>query len=240
MEMTNGKAAGAHKIPAEVQKHGSPILHKALLDPVTFCWENKVLPQDFKVTKIVIICKSKGDRHNYSNYRGILLFSITGRLLGVGSDPDIPVEGHQDGGIRVVCRSFGWYPEPEAQWRDLQGQVLPSASHNILQEATGLFQTEIAIVITEESNQKVSCSVRNPCLNQERVSTISIADLFFTFHIWVVALGVILGVIFCVLIALANYCSWSQCRAKETLQSAMERQKCQCLGPVGWVEDFMS
>ncbi|CAM4557317.1 unnamed protein product, partial [Lepidochelys olivacea] len=143
----------------------------------------------------------------------------------VGSDPDIPVEGHQDGGIRVVCRSFGWYPEPEAQWRDLQGQVLPSASHNILQEATGLFQTEIAIVITEESNQKVSCSVRNPCLNQERVSTISIADLFFTFHIWVVALGVILGVIFCVLIALASYCSWSQCRAKETLQSAMERQK---------------
>ncbi|CAM4556657.1 unnamed protein product, partial [Lepidochelys kempii] len=97
----------------------------------------------------------------------------------VGSDPDIPVEGHQDGGIRVVCRSFGWYPEPEAQWRDLQGQVLPSASHNILQEATGLFQTEIAIVITEESNQKVSCSVRNPCLNQERVSTISIADLAF-------------------------------------------------------------
>nr|XP_048674316.1 butyrophilin subfamily 3 member A2-like [Caretta caretta] len=160
--------------------------------------------------------------------------------LSVGSDPDIPVEGHQDGGIRVVCRSFGWYPEPEAQWRDLQGQVLPSASHNILQEATGLFQTEIAIVITEESNQKVSCSVRNPCLNQERVSTISIADLFFTFHIWVVALGVILGVIFCVLIALASYCSWSQCRAKETLQSAMERQKCQCLGPMGWVEDFMS
>ncbi|CAM4634589.1 unnamed protein product [Lepidochelys olivacea] len=50
-------------------------------------------------------------------------------------------------------------------------------------------------------------------------------DLFFTFHIWVVALGVILGVIFCVLIALASYCSWSQCRAKETLQSAMERQK---------------
>ncbi|CAM4663320.1 unnamed protein product [Caretta caretta] len=82
MEMTNGKAAGAHKIPAEVRKHGSPILHKALLDPVTFCWENKVLPQDFKVTKIIIICKSKGDRHNCSNYCGILLFSITGRLLG--------------------------------------------------------------------------------------------------------------------------------------------------------------
>ncbi|KAH1184644.1 hypothetical protein KIL84_012585 [Mauremys mutica] len=97
------------------------------------------------------------------------------QVAGLGSDPNISVEGHQDGGIRVVCRSSGWYPEPEAQWRDLQGQLLPSASENISQEAGGLFQTEIAIVLTEESNQKVSCCIRNPQLNQERESAISIA-----------------------------------------------------------------
>uniref|UniRef100_A0A674K146 Butyrophilin subfamily 1 member A1 n=1 Tax=Terrapene triunguis TaxID=2587831 RepID=A0A674K146_9SAUR len=97
------------------------------------------------------------------------------QVAGLGSDPVISVEGHQDGGIRVVCRSAGWYPEPEAQWRDLQGQLLPSDTENISPEANGLFQTEIAIVITEESNQKVSCCVRNLLLNQERESAISIA-----------------------------------------------------------------
>uniref|UniRef100_A0A674K420 Butyrophilin subfamily 1 member A1 n=1 Tax=Terrapene triunguis TaxID=2587831 RepID=A0A674K420_9SAUR len=97
------------------------------------------------------------------------------QVAGLGSAPAISVEGHQDGGIRVVCRSAGWYPEPKAQWRDLQGQLLPSVSENISPEANGLFQTEIAIVLTEESNQKVSCCVRNPRLNQERESEISIA-----------------------------------------------------------------
>ncbi|EMP23863.1 Butyrophilin subfamily 2 member A1 [Chelonia mydas] len=96
------------------------------------------------------------------------------QVAGLGSAPAISVEGHQDGGIRVACRSSGWYPQPEVLWRDLQGQLLPSASEEITPEANGLFQTEIAIVLTEESNQKVSCCVRNPRLNQERESEISI------------------------------------------------------------------
>uniref|UniRef100_A0A8C0H560 Butyrophilin subfamily 1 member A1 n=1 Tax=Chelonoidis abingdonii TaxID=106734 RepID=A0A8C0H560_CHEAB len=97
------------------------------------------------------------------------------QVADMGSAPVISVEGHQDGGIRVVCRSSGWYPQPKAQWRDHQGQILPSASEEITPEANGLFQTEIAIVLTEKSNQKVSCCVKNPRLNQERESAISIA-----------------------------------------------------------------
>ncbi|XP_039373670.1 butyrophilin subfamily 1 member A1-like [Mauremys reevesii] len=144
------------------------------------------------------------------------------QVADLGSAPAISVEGHQDGGIRVVCQSSGWYPQPKAQWRDLQGQLLPSASENISPEANGLFQTEIAIVLTEESNQKVSCFVRNPRLNQERVSAISIAELFFPkVSPWMVALWVILAV----LLPLASYCFWRQHRAKEILRSEMERQK---------------
>ncbi|XP_077690574.1 butyrophilin subfamily 1 member A1-like isoform X1 [Eretmochelys imbricata] len=144
------------------------------------------------------------------------------QVAGLGSAPVISVEGHQDAGIRVVCRSAGWYPEPEVLWRDLQGQLLPSASENISPEADGLFQAEIAIVLTEESIQKVSCCVRNPRLDQERESVISIAELFFPrVNPWMVALGVILAV----LIGLASYCFWRQHRAKETLQSDLERQK---------------
>ncbi|EMP23825.1 Butyrophilin subfamily 1 member A1 [Chelonia mydas] len=106
--------------------------------------------------------------------------SVLLQVEGLGSGPDISVEGHQDGGIKVVCRSSGWYPQPEAQWKDLHGQLLPSASEKISQEANGLFQTEIAIVLTEESNQKVSCCVRNPRVNQERESTIYVAGILLT------------------------------------------------------------
>ncbi|XP_039374791.1 butyrophilin subfamily 1 member A1-like [Mauremys reevesii] len=147
------------------------------------------------------------------------------QVAGLGSDPVISVEGHQDGGIRVVCRSSGWYTQPEAQWRDLLGQILPSASENIDQKANGLFQAEIAIVITEESNQKVSCYVRNPLLNQERKTAISLAELFFPrVNPWTVALGVILPLL-AVLMALASYCFWRQRKAKETLRSDKESEK---------------
>ncbi|XP_034644980.1 butyrophilin subfamily 1 member A1-like isoform X2 [Trachemys scripta elegans] len=149
------------------------------------------------------------------------------QVAGLGSDPVISVEGHQDGGIRVVCRSAGWYPEPEAQWRDIQGQLLPSDTENISPEANGLFQTEIAIVITEESNQKVSCCVRNLLLNQERESAISIAELFFPrVNRWRVALGVIL-VLLAVLIPLASYCFWRQHRAKDKLQAELRWRRAQ-------------
>ncbi|XP_039374761.1 butyrophilin subfamily 1 member A1-like [Mauremys reevesii] len=147
------------------------------------------------------------------------------QVADLGSAPAISVEGHQDRGIRVVCRSSGWYPEPKAQWRDHQGQLLPSASEEITPEANGLFQTEIVIVLTEESNQKVSCCVRNPRLNQERESVISIAELFFPqVNPWTVALGLILPLL-AVLTALASYCFWRQHRAKETLQLDKKSEK---------------
>ncbi|TFJ96012.1 Protein FAM92B [Platysternon megacephalum] len=147
------------------------------------------------------------------------------QVTDLGSAPVISVEGHQDGGIRVMCRSSGWYPQPEVRWRDLQGRLLPSASEEITPEANGLFQTEIVIVLTEESNQKVSCFVRNPRLNQERESVISIAELFFPRgNPWMVALGVILPLL-AGLTALASYCFWRQRRAKETLQSDKESEK---------------
>uniref|UniRef100_A0A8C3SKN6 Ig-like domain-containing protein n=1 Tax=Chelydra serpentina TaxID=8475 RepID=A0A8C3SKN6_CHESE len=95
--------------------------------------------------------------------------------LAIGSDPHISVDGHQDGGIRIVCQSAGWHPEPEAQWRDHHGQLLSSASEKISKETNGLFRTQISIVITEDSNQNLSCFVRNPLINQEKISTVFIA-----------------------------------------------------------------
>ncbi|XP_039373536.1 butyrophilin subfamily 1 member A1-like [Mauremys reevesii] len=146
------------------------------------------------------------------------------QVAGLGSAPAISVEGHQDRGIRVVCRSAGWYPQPKAQWKDLQGQLLPSASEKISPEANGLFQAEIAIVLTEKSNQKVCCCVRTPRLNQERESAISIAELFFPkVSPWMVALGVILALL-TVLIGLASYCFWRQHRAKDRLGPCLRKK----------------
>uniref|UniRef100_A0A8C3S964 Ig-like domain-containing protein n=1 Tax=Chelydra serpentina TaxID=8475 RepID=A0A8C3S964_CHESE len=96
------------------------------------------------------------------------------RVAGLGSAPLISVEGHQNGGIRVVCRSAGWYPEPEVQWKDLNGRHLPSLCERKSHGDNKLFETETVIIVTEYSNQNLSCCLRNTILNQEKESAVHI------------------------------------------------------------------
>ncbi|XP_067399601.1 butyrophilin subfamily 1 member A1-like [Emydura macquarii macquarii] len=75
-----------------------------------------------------------------------------------------------------MCRSAGWYPEPEVFWRDFAGQHLPSLSETKSQQENGLFETQTSIIITETSNQNISCYIRNTLLRQEKESAIYIAE----------------------------------------------------------------
>ncbi|XP_039358216.1 butyrophilin subfamily 1 member A1-like [Mauremys reevesii] len=119
------------------------------------------------------------------------------RVAGLGSAPLISVEDHKDGGIRVVCRSSGWYPEPEVLWKDLSGRDLPSLSETTSRGDNNLFGIETALIVKKHSNQNLSCCIRNTILNQEKESAVYIADPFFPrVNSWMVALSVILVVLF--------------------------------------------
>uniref|UniRef100_A0A8C8REI5 Ig-like domain-containing protein n=1 Tax=Pelusios castaneus TaxID=367368 RepID=A0A8C8REI5_9SAUR len=92
------------------------------------------------------------------------------KVAASGSAPHIFVEGHQDGGIRVVCQSGRWYPKPEVLWRGLSGQPLSFANETKSEEEHGFFEINNSIIIMENSNQNLSCSLRNTYLNQEKES----------------------------------------------------------------------
>nr|XP_042702239.1 butyrophilin subfamily 1 member A1-like isoform X2 [Chrysemys picta bellii] len=97
-----------------------------------------------------------------------------------GSPPQISVEGYQDGGIRMVCQLAGWYPEPEVLWRDCSGQLLSSSTKTKSKDERGLFEIKSSIIITENSNQNLSCSIRNAYVNLEKEpSTFYLSDFFF-------------------------------------------------------------
>ncbi|XP_043369947.1 butyrophilin subfamily 3 member A3-like isoform X5 [Dermochelys coriacea] len=147
------------------------------------------------------------------------------QVAGLGSTPHLSVDGYQAGGIHVVCESAGWYPEPKLLWRDLSGQRLAPVREKISQQADGLFDTHIAAIITDTSNQNLSCSVLNPRLGQEKTVKMHIADVFLPrTSPYQVALSVTLaGVVFFIL--LASYCFWKQHRAKENLHSELEKER---------------
>ena len=76
-----GKSPGIDGVPAEVYYHGGEAVFNKLQDLFTSCWEKRTLPQDLKDAVIVSLYKNKGEKSDCSNYRGITLLSIAGKIL---------------------------------------------------------------------------------------------------------------------------------------------------------------
>ncbi|XP_039374241.1 butyrophilin subfamily 1 member A1-like [Mauremys reevesii] len=155
-------------------------------------------------------------------------------VAGLGSTPHLSVDGYHHGGIHVVCESAGWYPEPQVLWRDLRGQRLAPTMEKISQRADRLFDTHIAAVITDASNQNLSCSVLNPRLGQEKTVKMHIADVFLPrTNPYQMALSVTLAGVF-LLILLASYCFWKQHRGKDAQQAELKKKIQKSLPELGW------
>ncbi|GAB0201652.1 butyrophilin subfamily 1 member A1-like [Grus japonensis] len=115
-------------------------------------------------------------------------------VAATGSVPQLSLEAYEDGGMRVVCRSAGWYPRPEVLWKDPDGQHLTSVSQRHSSDARGLFGIEDVIVSTDGNRHgKWSCVVRNSRLNQQQETSLHISAPFFhNARPWMVGVAVLL------------------------------------------------
>ncbi|EOA93318.1 Butyrophilin subfamily 3 member A3, partial [Anas platyrhynchos] len=126
-------------------------------------------------------------------------------VSATGADPHLSLGGYEAGGVRVLCRSAGWYPLPQLLWRDARGQHLPSVSQTHSQDQEGLFEIEGAVTVTGSVEGPLSCVVRSSRLQQERESSLHIAAPFFhNAQPWMVALALVL-VLLAVSIGLGVY-----------------------------------
>ncbi|XP_068520198.1 butyrophilin subfamily 3 member A2-like [Anas acuta] len=126
-------------------------------------------------------------------------------VSATGADPHLSLGGYEDGGVRVLCRSAGWYPLPQLLWRDARRQHLPSVSQTHSQDQEGLFEIEGAIIVTESVEGPLSCVVRSSRLQEEKESSLHIAVPFFhNAQPWMVALALVL-VLLAVSIGLGVY-----------------------------------
>uniref|UniRef100_A0A8B9SJP2 Butyrophilin subfamily 1 member A1 n=1 Tax=Anas platyrhynchos TaxID=8839 RepID=A0A8B9SJP2_ANAPL len=126
-------------------------------------------------------------------------------VSATGTDPHLSLGGYEAGGVRVLCRSAGWYPLPQLLWRDARGQHLPSVSQTHSQDQDGLFEIGGAIIVTRSVEGPLYCMVRSSRLQQEWESSLHIAAPFFhNAQPWMVALALVL-VLLAVSIGLGVY-----------------------------------
>ena len=62
-------------------QHGGEAVLNKLQHLFSNCWEKGTLPQDLRDAVIVSLYKNKGEKPECSNYRGITLLSIAGKIL---------------------------------------------------------------------------------------------------------------------------------------------------------------
>ncbi|XP_038624384.1 butyrophilin subfamily 1 member A1-like [Tachyglossus aculeatus] len=93
-----------------------------------------------------------------------------------GTGPRLHVKGHTDQVLVLECESSGWYPEPELEWRDDRGRVIPSQSLRRLRAGDGLYIVAASVAVPFHFVSQMSCSVRNPLLWGRKVSAISMTE----------------------------------------------------------------
>ncbi|XP_029470756.1 butyrophilin subfamily 1 member A1-like [Rhinatrema bivittatum] len=148
------------------------------------------------------------------------------KVATLGTAPSISIIDYQDRGIRAVCESTGWYPEPEVTWRQEDGQSLTSLSETETREHNGLFNVKTSLLMSTNQYSRISFRIRNIILSEERESAISISDeLFLRVSRWMVSLSIILGsvLIFCgLLVALVVYHLRKERKEKANLSADVE------------------
>ncbi|XP_069977551.1 uncharacterized protein [Penaeus vannamei] len=77
-KLKDGKAAGICDTPAELLKTGGELMAQSLHAAI---WQSGSIPSNLSRGMVIPLWKGKGDRWDFSNYRGITLLSIPSKVF---------------------------------------------------------------------------------------------------------------------------------------------------------------
>ncbi|XP_047414765.1 butyrophilin-like protein 2 isoform X2 [Sciurus carolinensis] len=125
--------------------------------------------------------------------------SLDLKVVAVGSSPRITMEVLTDGEIQLMCTSNGWFPQPQMQWRDMEGKTIPSISEILHSDSHGLFHVETSLLIPNSSMANVTCSISNLPLGEEKKAAFTLSESRMAFS-WTIL--PVLGLLFAMVIGL--------------------------------------
>jgi len=79
--MNNNKSPGIDNIPVELYKSGGGLLFNKIHSLIKRIWKEEKMPTGWKTNIIVPIYKSRGDKLQCKNYRGISLLCTGYKIL---------------------------------------------------------------------------------------------------------------------------------------------------------------
>ncbi|XP_076966189.1 selection and upkeep of intraepithelial T-cells protein 8-like [Callospermophilus lateralis] len=96
-------------------------------------------------------------------------------VAALGLETQIHVQVPASDGLVVVCNSGGWFPQPQMEWRNSRGEVIPHSSKSYSQDGARLFHMKMTLLLRNRS-ESIMCYVRNPVTGEEKRTSISLAS----------------------------------------------------------------
>uniref|UniRef100_A0A8C6EW34 Butyrophilin-like protein 2 n=1 Tax=Marmota marmota marmota TaxID=9994 RepID=A0A8C6EW34_MARMA len=83
-------------------------------------------------------------------------------------------------GLVVECNSGGWFPQPQMEWRDSRGEVVPHSSKSYSQDGARLFHMKMTLLLRNFSDCNITCCVHNPVIGEEKQTSIILFLILFS------------------------------------------------------------
>lgn len=114
-------------------------------------------------------CQVQWSSSVFSFFRQInmdLYFSIL-ILLGSVSPPEIHISTVSHG-VLLLCKSQGWYPEPEVFWLDGEGHFVSAESTETVRGPDDLYTVDSRVTVENRQSNSFTCRVQQKIINQTR------------------------------------------------------------------------
>ncbi|XP_055757363.1 butyrophilin subfamily 2 member A2-like [Salvelinus fontinalis] len=107
------------------------------------------------------------------------------------SQPVISINGTKGWGVVLKCESGGWFPEPEMEWLDSSGTILPAdGPPEKHRDSEGLYAVRQHVTVYKTDTNKFTCRVNQTKINHLKETEIHVPDDVFPIlpYWWIVCL----------------------------------------------------
>ncbi|XP_071022340.1 butyrophilin subfamily 1 member A1-like [Oncorhynchus clarkii lewisi] len=123
------------------------------------------------------------DAGNYSCLIPALMKETTVQLLvGAVSQPVISINGTKGWGVVLKCDSGGWFPEPEMEWLDSSGDILPAdGPPEKYRDSEGLYtvRRHVTVTVDQTDTNRFTCRVNQTEINHLKETEIHVPGEVF-------------------------------------------------------------
>ncbi|XP_071234964.1 butyrophilin subfamily 3 member A2-like isoform X2 [Salvelinus alpinus] len=125
-------------------------------------------------------------------------------FVGAISQPVISIDGTKGWGVALKCESGGWFPEPEMEWLDSSGTILPADGPEKHRDED-LYTVRRHVSVNKTDTNRFTCRVQQQEINHLKETEIHVPDDLFPKSHVVLIVGLSIAVAVAVLAAIGAY-----------------------------------